>query len=86
MWEEFQTTRKFCQERKETEDWVWKRICPVAAKLRGNVGQVSGEPKAMLAQQRSPALGRNSLTPEHLAQSLLGSSPVTAQPWHKCCG
>lgn len=22
MWEEFQTTRKFCQERKEKEDWV----------------------------------------------------------------
>lgn len=25
------------------------------------------------------------LAPEHLAQSLPGSSPLTAQPWHKCC-
>ena len=25
------------------------------------------------------------LAPEHLVQSLPGSSPLTAQPWHKCC-
>ena len=25
------------------------------------------------------------LAPEHLAQSLPGSSPLTAQPWHKRC-
>lgn len=39
------------------------RKTPIARKLRGILREADGEPRAMLAQYRSFALGRNGLAP-----------------------